>query len=385
MGSITRYIFRTTFGAFAIVLVSLTTVIWLTQALRDLDLMTSQGQTVLDFIAITGLAIPQLILLISPIALVIAVAYVLNKLATDSEIIVINGSGMSPWRLFRPFLAVAGVICVLVAVFSAYVSPEGLRAFRRALVDVRADVVTYILQPGRFVTLQNGLVFHLRERQSNGQLLGVLLDDKRDRRVHISILAERGEIAKNQSGTFLLLQSGTIQRHETGEPEPNIVVFDRYALDLGQFASPMTINYSVKERYLWELLWPDSRDALARSQPTQFSAEMHDRIAAPFYPLAFVLIAFAYLGAPRTTRQGRGLSLVSTIGAVALLRFVGFASVTMAIHSPGAIMLQYLGLAAAIGFSAWAIGRGVVIEPPAFVTNAVAAVVERLAPRTATA
>ena len=35
MGSISRYIFRTTFGAFLVVLVSLTAVIWVTQALRD--------------------------------------------------------------------------------------------------------------------------------------------------------------------------------------------------------------------------------------------------------------------------------------------------------------------------------------------------------------
>ncbi len=104
MGSISRYIFRTTFGAFAIVLVSLTAVIWVTQALRDIDLMTSQGQTILVFVGITGLIIPLLVLVIAPIALLIAVAHVLNKMSTDSEIIVMNAAGMSPWILFRAFL-----------------------------------------------------------------------------------------------------------------------------------------------------------------------------------------------------------------------------------------------------------------------------------------
>ena len=41
MGSIDRYIFRTTLASFALVLVSLTGVIWITQALRGIDLMTS--------------------------------------------------------------------------------------------------------------------------------------------------------------------------------------------------------------------------------------------------------------------------------------------------------------------------------------------------------
>src|SRR5512136_480263 len=118
MGSIGRYIFRTTFGAFAVVLVSLTAVIWVTQALHDIDLITSQGQSILVFIGITGLIIPLLVLVIAPIALLIAVAHTLNKMSTDSEIIVMNGAGASPWLLFRAFLSVAVVVSLLVTVIS---------------------------------------------------------------------------------------------------------------------------------------------------------------------------------------------------------------------------------------------------------------------------
>src|SRR5262245_13258704 len=96
MGSIDSYIFRLTFSAFVLGLVTLTSVIWITQALRGIDVMTSKGQTVLVFVGLTGLAVPYLVLVIAPIALVIAVAYVLNKLSTDSEIIVMNAAGMRP-------------------------------------------------------------------------------------------------------------------------------------------------------------------------------------------------------------------------------------------------------------------------------------------------
>ena len=49
MGSIDKYIFRTTLASFALVLVSLAGALWITQALRGIDLMTSQGQTILTF------------------------------------------------------------------------------------------------------------------------------------------------------------------------------------------------------------------------------------------------------------------------------------------------------------------------------------------------
>ena len=60
MGSIGRYMFRATMGAFLITLVSLTVMIWFTQAMRDFDLITSQRQTLLVFVGITGMIIPRL-------------------------------------------------------------------------------------------------------------------------------------------------------------------------------------------------------------------------------------------------------------------------------------------------------------------------------------
>src|SRR3954471_1616795 len=145
MGSIGRYIFRTTFGAFLLVLLSLTGAIWLTQALRDVDLMTGQGQTILAFIGITSLIIPQLITVIAPVAVVVAVAHNLHKLATDSEIIVMNGAGMRPWFLLQPFIAVTIVTSLLLTSISAYVAPESLRLLRRWLTEVRTDLVSTIV------------------------------------------------------------------------------------------------------------------------------------------------------------------------------------------------------------------------------------------------
>src|SRR6202021_1285304 len=122
MTAIDRYILRTTLTSFAIVVVTLTGVIWITQALRDIDLMTSQGQTILTFLGVTSLVIPSLLSIIAPIALMIAVSHTLNKLATDSEIIVINAAGMSPFRLFRPFLYATCVVAAMVTFLSAYMA-----------------------------------------------------------------------------------------------------------------------------------------------------------------------------------------------------------------------------------------------------------------------
>jgi len=371
MGSIGRYIFRTSLGAFVLVLVGLTGMIWLTQALRDVDLMTNQGQSALVFIGITSLVIPPLIMVIAPVALVIAVAHSLYRLGSDSEIIVMSGAGMKPMGLLQPFVAVTLVASVMLTAISAYVAPESLRVLRRWLTEVRTDLVSNIVQPGRFIAIEPGLAFNIRERRANGLLQGVLMDDRRDPTQRVTIIAERGEILKNENGNFLLLDTGSVQRHEANQRDPAIVQFDRYAFDLSQFANNQAVRYTVRERYLWQLIWPEPNDQLAIEQPGQFRAELHDRVLAPIYPFAFMLIAFAYLGAPRTTRQSAMWSIGGVVAGVSALRLTGFACTVLSIKHPIAILFQYLMLAGASLACLIAISRGTIIEPPAFLIKAV--------------
>jgi lipopolysaccharide export system permease protein len=379
MNSIDQYIFRTTLGAFTLTVTSLTAFIWVTQALREIDLMTNQGQSVLVFVGVTGLLIPMLVLIIAPVALIVAVTYVLNKLNADSEMVVMSAAGMSPWRLFVPFIAVAFVVALIVAFIAAYVGPKGLRELRNWAGKLRADLVTKIVKPGRFVTIDKGLTFHIRERRPNGELMGVMLDDRRDPQERVSILAERGEILDNETGTFLLLDNGSVQRHQVGQRDPAIVLFERYAFDLSRFqVGTEARSLSVRERYLWDLIWPDPNDALYRARPGAIRAELHDRLVAPLYPIAFAVLAYAFLGTPATTRQSRAFAVALTIAAVAILRFIGFGSTIFAVQRPDAVFFLYGSVVAAVAIGLMTVWRGINIEPPTAMIKAGAALAARL-------
>jgi lipopolysaccharide export system permease protein len=379
MSAFDRYIFRKTFGAFLLILISLTTVIWLTHALREIDLMTNQKQTVLTFIGITGLLIPMLMMVIAPIALVVAVGHTLNQLNTDSEIVVMNASGMSPWRIFRPFLTTTLVVAVMVFGISAYLAPKGLRELRNWATKVKADFVINIVQPGRFMTAERGLTFHIRERRADGQLLGVFVDDRRTPNERATFLAEYGEIVETGRGTFLVLVSGNVQRIEAGRPDPTIVLFERYAFDLSRFTGGTQVTtFGVRERSLWEVAFPDPEDPVYKQQPAGFRAEFHDRLVAPLYPIAFTVLCFAILGAPRTSRQSREMSLIMTVALIGTLRLIGFACNVLAVQTFTAIYVLYASLIVAFAGGLYAIHRGAVLEPPEFVTRPIAMLSELL-------
>jgi lipopolysaccharide export system permease protein len=312
---------------------------------------------------------------------VIAVVYAIDKLNGDAELVVMNAAGMSPWRLFRPFLAAAVTVGLLVGFISAYLSPSLQRELRDRATRVRTDLVTYIVQPGRFLTIEGGLTFHIRERLPNGELSGILIDDRRNPEMRSTFLAEQGSIVKKDGGTFLLLENGSIQRLEKGRFEPRIVLFDRYAFDLSQFkndAPAQLTHLPARERYLWQLFAPDPDDPLVKAQPGHFRADLHDRLLAPLYPLAFVVIAFAAIGGPRTTRQSRAFAVALAIGGVAMLRLIGFACIVLSIQTPTALVVLYGSVILACGLGTLAIRWGVTIEPPASLANFLTSISERV-------
>jgi lipopolysaccharide export system permease protein len=280
----------------------------------------------------------------------------------------------------------AVMVSTIMAVIGAWLGPLGLQTLHSWANDVRADLVSNVVQPGRFNGFERGLVFHIRERAANGQLLGVFVDDRRNPKERATFLAEQGTIVKDERGTFLILEGGSVQRMETARREkgqakpkdPTMVKFERYALDLAQSDGSQKVQRaSARDRFFWELLENDPEKT--KLQPGQVRAELHDRIFAPIYPIVFTIVTFAYLGAPRTTRQGRAMSVAGAAIAIATIRLMGFVAIVLCVRHPWVLALQYLLLAVATGLGLFAIHRGLEIEPPAFVIDAIDAIGARLA------
>jgi lipopolysaccharide export system permease protein len=362
MASIDRYIFRTIFGGFLLILFNLTAVIWITQILRQVDLITNQGQTILVFLRITSLLVPILMLVIAPIAIVIAVAYALIKLNGDSELVVMNAAGISPRRIFRPVLVSCLVVAIFVGYIGAYLAPWLQREMDMEIAKVRTDVVSNIVRPGAFVSVEHGLIFHIRERTGENQFHGVFIDDTRNPDERVTIVAEYGRIVQRQDGAFLVMRDGNVERRRAKEKDPTIVLFDQYAFDLTRLTPAPQIVVGLREKYLWELAFPAPDDPVLKLSPAQFRVELHERLFAPLYPLAFGVIAFSILGFPRTTRQSRAVSMFAVIAAVAALRLGGFAGTAMAVNTPSALAVVYAMIVVSTGLGAFVVWRGVPLD-----------------------
>jgi lipopolysaccharide export system permease protein len=343
MTILSRYIFRQAAGAVLMILVSLTVVIWVAVALRQLEFMASQGQTFGLFFKLTTLALPSLIAFIAPVAMLIAMVHTLNRLNGDSELIIATAGGASTWRLAWPLLTLAVIVSVLVSASNHFVAPWSNRLLRDTAMQARSDLIGQILQPGRFSSAEPKLTVHIKGRADDGTLLGLLVHDARDEKQATSYLAERGTIVKQGQSVYLLMQNGHILRKQAVDAPADVVVFQRYAVDINRFEQKTDSGFVIRprERITQELLNPDVNDPIWRDQPGRYRSELHSRMANGLYPFAFALLALAFVGQAQTTRQNRTLSVVLAIAVGFGALMLGISAANQAVVKPSAVAFLY--------------------------------------------
>ncbi len=344
MSTFSRYLFRQVAGALLLILLSLSGVVWIALALRELDLVTSEGQDAWVFVIMTTLALPNLIALIAPIALLIATIHTLNRLNGDSELIVLTASGATVWTIARPLLLLALLVSIGVAFVNHVGMPWSLRLLKEYVVQMRADLISQVLKPGQFSSPERNLTFHIRDRTYDGELLGILMHDARDKEQTMSYLAERGTLVKQGEASFLVMSDGHIVRQPQNGDPPQIVTFESYAVDLDRLEPKGSGSTVLKprERYFSELARPDPEDPYLKHRPGEIRSELHERLSSPLYPIAFVLIAVAFIGQARSTRQNRIEALVLAFVLSAVSRIGGLAANNLAVIHAGAVPLLYL-------------------------------------------
>jgi lipopolysaccharide export system permease protein len=371
MPLIERYIMRRTAATFLLTLGALVATLWVTQVLRELDLVTAKGQALWIFLLMTVLALPVLVQLIAPLALLFGIVATLNTLNNDSELPVISAAGASRSSVNRPALTLAVLVALLVALSHHVLAPASLSGVHGLLARVHADVIATLVQDGGFRTVEDGLTMHIRDKAPDGSFRDIFVSDDRDAATSLQYTARRGMLLERAGGSFLVLQAGTLIRQDRLNDESNVIDFETYALDLSQIGAPNAeAFYKAKERSTFYLFDPQPDDAFAEKFPERVAAELHDRMTAPLYTLVFAFVALAFLGRPRTSRQDRRMAIAAVLLICLLFRTAGFGAVAVAQGTTAAIPLMYLIPLAGIGFGFYASVRDLRLRMPAPVERA---------------
>lgn len=357
MMGITRYFLRQLTVGMVFVSAALACVLWLTQSLRLIEMIVSQGISVTTFLRLTGMLMPSFLVVIIPIALFAVIVFTYNKLNSDRELVVLRAAGLSNWALARPALLLAGAATVLCYALSLWIIPLTVQNFREVQWSIRNDISNILLQEGSFNKFGNGLTIYVRARSAEGELLGILVHDKRSSAKPVTLMAEKGAMVFTETGPRILMVNGNRQQLPDGTGQLSVLDFDSYTVDLSSSGGGDATRFrDARERSLLELINADEAE-LGTTDYHRAKVELHQRLTSPLYCLGFALVALATLLSAGFDRRGQTATVLTAVGLMVAIEAAALGLANMAASRPMFLPLLYLLAVLPLALGPWVLAR----------------------------
>ena len=354
MRLIERYFFRQLLGPTFLATTALCTVALLGRSLSALEIIVDQRQSALIFLKIIGLALPELLDQILPIALFVAALVALNRLHTEQEIVVAFAGGMSRWRVIRPTVKLAAIAALASLLLGLWVQPLSARLIRETTFSVKADLASTLVREGEFTEPAVGLTVYAGKVNSDGLIQDLFIHQNKVGGGNTTYTASEGRVATRNGAPILIMHRGSNQAF-SADGVLNFLRFDDYAFDLTPFVrSDELLHYKISERYLHELFFPDLTQDWEQKNRLKMLAEGHARLAGPLYIIAFMAMALAAVIGSTFSRLGYGRRITAVSAAAMVVRIVGFAVQPACDDNAWLNIIQY---AVPVGAAWWGFGQ----------------------------
>jgi lipopolysaccharide export system permease protein len=356
MTALNRYILRQCLSVMLFVTGALTAAVWLAQSLRLVDLIVNRGLSAEVFLYLAILILPRFLDIVIPIGVFIAVLFVFNRLISESELVVMRAAGLSPFSLAKPVLELAAIAWIILMSLSLYFVPTSNRQFKDLQFEIRNRFVSSLLQEGSFTTISDKLTIYIGGRDERGEVIGLMIDDERDPKNPITILAERGAFADTGGGSRIIMVNGDRQQYERATGKLSILTFDRYVLDLDMMRdAPEVRSREAQERYLDELFFPPAD--LDPGTRDAFLVEGNERLTVPLTAFSFAIIPLACLLPGEFNRRGQLKRALIGIGCA-----LAFQAVDLAIKNLEGRFLAAIPISYVVDLLPFVVGLGILLH-----------------------
>jgi lipopolysaccharide export system permease protein len=351
--SLDRYILRQLLFALIAVTTALVALIWLTQSLRFVELVVNRGLSMRVFISLTGLLVPGFIAVILPITTFVVVQFVYQRLSGDRELTVMRGAGLSQWALARPGLMLGGIALAASTILNIWIVPASNTAFREYQFELRNKVAAFLLQEGVFTPISDQLTVYVRQRDADGTLHGIMVQDDRQADTHATILAESGRLLASGDVPRVLLENGSREEIDAKTGRLDVLTFAEDTVDLA--SAHTTEEQRIREdneMSLSELLHPNPALVPERDFG-KLLVEANRRLTQPLTTVGFACVALYFVLTGSFRRAGNlWRPLASVLTMVALLA-IGLAAQSIATRHPVLVPLIWVNAVAPGLVAAW--------------------------------
>lgn len=356
------YILRRVGQMFLTALLPVLAIIWTTQVLARINLVTDSGQSVGSFMKLATLILPTLVPAVLPFAVVIGITQTLTAMNNDSELAVIDAAGAPRSIINRPLVIFAIVLSVFSFLMANFAEPKLRVGARQMIAAAYADLLSTVIEEKNFRKIEDGLYVQISERLSGRILRGLFVADSRDPAYSLIYYAREGAVDTN--GTALIMKDGEVHRKSlTGEV--SVVRFDSYSFDLSDLSQTRgQARLNAIDRDLSFLLNPDMSDPDVARKIGDYRSELHRRMSNWMLPLVFALISLALCGNARSHREARVHPMATALTLSLAIYWISNYTVKLVEGSANFVPLVYAVPIATGGYAAYLLYQGKSLRMP---------------------
>ena len=344
------------FGFFSLVLVM---VYWINRAVVLFDQLIANGQSASVFLEFTALSLPAVIKLALPLSAFAASIYVTNRMTSESEMVAVEATGYSSFRIARPVLYFGLIVMVLMSALTHFLMPLSTARLDERRVEISQNMTARLLTEGKFIEPIDGVTFYIREISTEGELRDIFLSDNRNADSQVTYTADTAYLVKTDDAAQLVMINGLAQTLNTRTNRLFMTTFKDFAYNIDGFLQVTAREgRRAAELSTTELLRADAAlQAETGESYGQLIARAHDRFAQSFMTVVAALLGFATLMVGGFSRFGVWRQIVAAIFLIIVIKATETLCLNITRENPSFWIAAYfptaLGLAMAWGLLFW--------------------------------
>lgn len=211
----------------------LLTLILISRAVQMRELFLGLNLGVLDTVLLFGYMTPLFLMLVIPIACMLAVFLTFLRMSTDRELIALRAGGISIYQLL-PAPLLFSIFCTFLTLWvSLHWLSWGMGHFRSTILDIANTRARIVVQPGVFNTdFPNIVLFARQVDPATGEMSQVLVDDRSRPERNMIILAPYGRIDTDQERGELVFNLDKGQIYTSHDESSSVLSFTEYTVRL---------------------------------------------------------------------------------------------------------------------------------------------------------
>ena len=304
INTIYRYFFKEFISIFALILISISVIVWIVQAVNYLDFVTDDGHAFGVYFTFSILNIPKVLNRLIPLVFLISLLVTILQFENNNELLVFWTAGLNKIRLVNLAFKISILITLFQLFLSLTVNPASLNLARSILKSSSISLLPSLVKEKKFNDTVKDLTVFVEKKKDNGEMLNVFLrDDTSGTELSKTIIAKRGYIIKRNEQNILVLFNGTIQTQKKNN-KINFLNFDKTEINLSSFSTKTTTFPKIQENNTLSLLncikpfLDEGKTTLkqfqCRARIDDITAELNRRLGMPLY-IPFISIIICYL------------------------------------------------------------------------------------------